>query len=88
MSIVGYQGQGVVIEAVIWPACECGEPYGTHIPPAVNCAGYRPVRAVEHLGTRAYRPPRGYPLWKRIACATIWAVEVRLQGWREALARQ
>jgi len=83
MSFGAAQSQGVVIKATRWPPCECGEAYGLHVVGA--CHGYRPSKPVEDLGTRGYMPPLSLALWRRIVCVSIWAVEHRLQGWRERI---
>ncbi len=80
---VASQTQGVKIEAIVWPACQCGQPYWAHVVP--GCAGYRPSRPVANLGTRAYRPSAGLSLWKRLACSLLWWAEYKLQGYRETL---
>ena len=79
------QSQGVSIAATVYPGCVCGRPYAQHS--VAGCAGYRPVRPVEHLGTRAFVPPASLGWSRRRLCRMIWAVEYRLQGWRERLAR-
>jgi hypothetical protein len=81
MSISGFQGAGVSISAKVFPKCQCGKPYPLHIPP--GCVGYTPVGPVRDLGTRAYRPSGGMSLHRRLACAILWSVELRLKTWRE-----
>lgn len=89
MSVIAQQGQGLVVRAVVYPACKCGAAYTAHVPTgATDCQGYQPVRPIVDLGTRAYASNPSLPLLARIGCEVAWRVERRLQGWRERLDRR
>ena len=85
ISGAGSQDTGVVISAVVYPACLCAMPWTAHVPDGVPCQGYRPSRPVVDFGTRAYSPPPRLAWWRKFACRLAWSVEVRLQHARERL---
>jgi hypothetical protein len=84
MSSVARQGHGIAVTARVFPVCECGLPYASHVPN--GCVGYRPVRPVQDLGLRAYVPAFGG--LAGLACRALWAVEWRFQGLRERIERR
>lgn len=93
---LGAQSTGVHVEATKYPPCACGHAFAAHCcegwHPVGNepctCRGYQPHGRIEWLGLRAKSYPAGMAFGKRLACQALWAVEKRIQGWRERLERR
>jgi hypothetical protein len=94
--VTASQSTGVEITAVVYPACVCGHPYydtsGT-LPhhgcsdPTCRCQGYKPIRPIENLGTRVYRPWTTMALWRKVVCKALWTVEYTAESWRGRLLK-
>lgn len=80
---IGQERTTVQISAVVFPPCICGASWRVHGVTSRGCEGYQPARPIEDLGTRVYQAPGFLPWWKRMLCNAAWAIEFRLQGWRE-----
>ena len=77
----GHLGSHITVSARVMPACYCGRPVSDHGCATTGCQAYAPSRPIEEIGTRAYHH------WHWI-CRVLWAVEVRIQGWRERAERR
>lgn len=51
MNSTAINKQEVSIDAIVYPPCECGEPWAKH----GECGGYKPSRPVENYGTIVFR---------------------------------
>lgn len=93
MSFLTAQSTGVHLDVTKYPPCSCGHAFGAHACQAwhpvgkepCTCHAYSAHGRIEWLGTRAISYPSGMPLLRRLSCQVLWAIESRIQMWRERI---